>query len=256
MNFLRDNIWEFVGVVLALITASLSALWTWRRRELKELTRMWRVSSLLEVGSKVQAEISITFRGLPVRSLKLQEVGFVNTGNRPIARADFDQPIRISFGEKAQVLSWRISASRPLELPIQLLEEHVEGATVRTVSIEPLLLNAGDGFSIEFLVEGDAFLETLCRISGVARIRESAMGADEQDKIDIVFSFVPVLAGALVIAAGVIVGIDPVASMVSAFVVSISVGFLLFGRSNRVRFRRNTFLPTRGEVTNPSDQRD
>lgn len=256
MNFLRDNIWEFVGVVLALITASLSALWTWRRRELKELTRMWRVSPLLEVGSKVQAEISITFRGFPVRSLQLHEVGFVSTGNRPIARADFDQPIRISFGEKAQVLSWRISASRPLELPVQLLKEHAEGATVRTVSIEPLLLNAGDGFSIEFLVEGDALLETLCRISGVERIRESAMGADKPDKIDAVFSFVPGVTGALVGVAGYIMGIHPVASMVLFLVVSIALGLLLFGRSSRVRFRRNTFLPARREVTNPPDQRD
>lgn len=256
MSFLRDNIWQFISVIVALITASLSALWTWRRREFKELTRIWRVSPLLEVGNKVQAEISISFRGLPVRSLELHEVGFVNTGNRPIARTDFDQSVRISFGQKAQILSWRISASRPLDLPVQLLEKPTEGATLRTVSIEPLLLNAGDGFYVEFWVEGDAFLETLCRISGIERIREAPIGADGPDKIDNAFSYIPMSAGVLVFAVSSYMGMNPFVSMVFFVAVSFSVGFLLFGWSSRVRFRRTTALPVRGGVSDPPDQGD
>lgn len=245
MTLLRDNIWQFVGVIVALLIAGLSALWAWRRRELREITLMSRVSPVLHVGDDLQGEISVTFRGEPVRSLKLYEIAFVNTGNRPLLRSDFDQPVRVSFGNGASILRWRISASRPLELPVEISTKSVAPSPLASITVEPLLLNAGDGFAIECLVEGNALINTHCRIVGVQQIRESAFGANVPERTDKWLSYVP---GLTVVVIGIAFQfLNPLISIGLGLVAGFSVGMWLFGWSDRSRFRRHTVLPRRNE---------
>ena len=247
-DFVRDNIWQFVGVMLALITGSLSAVWALRRRELREVTRLKRVSPIFQGEGSFVHEISIMFRGQAVRSLKLYEVGFVNTGNRSLSRSDFDHPIQIDFGKNAQILSWRISASRPLDLPVCLSEDIQQEATIHSAAIQPLLLNVGDGFAVEFLVDGDAILDTRCRILGVSEIRDSEFGTMVPDITDRLLAFVPGLAGFIILIV-MFKLMNYLIAFVLSLTVALSVGWWIFGWSDRSRFRRKTVLPTRNDLS-------
>lgn len=83
-----------------------------------------------------------------------------NAGNEPVKKADFEESIRLTF-ENAEEVGYEIETDVKGLRP--QINEHREGE----VEIKPLLLNAGDGFTIYFLFDGaPEALNVEARIAG------------------------------------------------------------------------------------------
>lgn len=160
----RDPIWQFIGVVLALATIALTVVVYRLQRKKKELAfGVLTRSQLLAVSEETQGRIRVTFDGNPVSNISLILAAVRNTGNVPIRPEDFEQPLRIDFGEAASVLSSVITNQPPGRgAQIEQSPHHVV--------LPPVLLNPGDTVIAKVLVSSPAeLIQPELGIVGISR---------------------------------------------------------------------------------------
>lgn len=146
LEFLRDPIWQFFGVILAILSIGV-ALWIYlHQRQIKELA-FGLVSSrrLLAVSDEVSSRVKVELDGRPVNNVHLLVYALKNTGHRAISPSDFQKMLTISFNE-GTIVSAEIASQTPrnLNASIRNSESFVE--------LQPLLLNAGDQLFIQILL--------------------------------------------------------------------------------------------------------
>lgn len=177
-ELLRDPMWQFIGVAVALGTglASLGigflALRQQRRR--KSLTyQVLTKTPLATVREDYHSEVEIRYRGEPVQDVSLVTAKLSNSGNTPIARRDYETNIDIIFGPDARILSAEILDADPKELA-DVVERPLIDNGARTVFVRPCLLNPSDYITIKVLVEQfDGDIAVSARIKGVKRVRRA-----------------------------------------------------------------------------------
>jgi hypothetical protein len=167
IDFLRDPLWQFVGVVLALLSLA-SAFWIyWLQRQVKELA-FGIISSrrLLAIDDDLSSRVTVQLDGKAVKSLHLLVFGLKNSGPRALASADFQKPFEIRFNA-GQVISTEVAS----QLPPNLNPVLVPG--IDSVSLQPLLLNPGDQVVIQVLLSSaKPSYEVDARIVEVASLSE------------------------------------------------------------------------------------
>lgn len=116
MDWLRDPIWQFIGVIVAiLIPLAAFAL----QRNKKELT--YEVISntpiLRSVGTHTTSKIQVTLNNRPVTKARILVVRVKNSGSASTRTSDFDQnnPIAFSFRPKAEILDAEIQDQTTLK---------------------------------------------------------------------------------------------------------------------------------------------
>ena len=101
---------------------------------------------------------------LPTKDIFEVLLDVQNSGNVPIASADFERPLNLIFDSKS-VLFTEVLEEKPEDL----------GTSVSTwsnrVRLAPMLLNAGDTVGLEIWVHGYGGVRTEGRVVGVERIR-------------------------------------------------------------------------------------
>ncbi|TDN50803.1 hypothetical protein C7389_10846 [Azoarcus indigens] len=148
---LRDPIWQFIGVLtsmLALVVAVLAIRYQQQRKALGY--HLSFDSPVFYLFNKaLRDRLVVTLDGNPVSGLSTREVSFFNLGNTPITPADFVEPLSVKFEDELRVLGVAVSDAHPENL----------GASVsnagNTFVVSPVLLNPGDEFVLQFLVEED-----------------------------------------------------------------------------------------------------
>jgi hypothetical protein len=166
MGLFRDPVWQFIGAVLAAIAIGIAILIYFRQRRRKRLGyQILANTPVLTVDEQIRGKIKVSYEDIPVRNLQLLLLKFSNTGNVPIATADFERPLSISFGSEAKILSSEVIASRPSDLSPSI------SATGDGIALAPLLLNPNDYFTIKALVsERQGGVSITARIIGVERV--------------------------------------------------------------------------------------
>ena len=177
----RDPVWQFVGVVLTLCFGGITVKLALLQRSCKGLSYDVVSQASLQQGDKdLMGLLEISFDHKPVRDVHLITVRIYNSGNVPILSADYEVPITIRFGKQSKILRAKIVNQNPVSLPI-LMDVASDRGT-----IHPALLNPGDAFAVEFLVDQPdvqdrpySYAEKLVdvkvvgRIVGVKEIRNS-----------------------------------------------------------------------------------
>jgi hypothetical protein len=110
--------------------------------------------------------LEVSLNGVPLRDPHLVVLRFVNFGDIPIRRDDFEIPLRISFPSGTTILSAQLSRTNPPNLQVKLT-----GGKGSSLLIEPLLLNDGDYFEIQMLVDGSEEPSVGGRVVGVHAFR-------------------------------------------------------------------------------------
>jgi hypothetical protein len=166
IELLRDPVWQFVGALLAAIAIGIAILVYYRQRRRKRLGyQILANTPVLTVDEEIRGKLKIWYEDIPVRNLQLLLLKFINTGNVPIATADFERPLSITFGSEAKILSSEIIASSPSDLSPSI------SATTHGIALAPLLLNPNDYFTIKALVsERQGGVSVTARIIGVERV--------------------------------------------------------------------------------------
>lgn len=119
--------------------------------------------------------IQILFDGAPVEGVGLIFVTIRNSGNEPIRREDFDEPLCIRLGGTTQIISTEITRRIPPDLPVEFRLERTEQPSVfgQELTVAPLLLNSGDSMTIKLLITNYRNVEAVItgRILGISRFK-------------------------------------------------------------------------------------
>lgn len=168
LETLRDPIWQSVGVFVAVVLG-LGSIWIgYLAVRKKSLTyEVISASELATIKDDLNGRVSVLFDGQPVNNTQLVILTITNIGTLPISSHDFETPITVSFGKEVQLLTYSSEKESPVGLKPELAGTNAE------IVIQPLLLNAGDHFSIKALVAGKtAKPVVIARIQGVKEISE------------------------------------------------------------------------------------
>jgi hypothetical protein len=167
-NLVRDPLWNFVGVVLAIIALLVTIVIFIVQRKKKRLSyQVISLTSLLGLKEEIAGKIKVLYEGNEVTNVHLFEIKLINTGNQPIASSDFERPICISFADVTTILTSEIYESNPKDIKGDLA---VEGCSL---AVKPLLLNPNDSLSIKTLISNfDGSFTVDGRIIGVRQITE------------------------------------------------------------------------------------
>jgi hypothetical protein len=168
LDFLRDNVWQFVIGFLGLVFGFIYYL---LQRQQKRLSYEVLTNTLLvSVKEEVESRLQILFDGEVVHDVRIVVIRLTNTGNVPICTSDYEVPISLDFGSDSRLLTAQTIDTSPdnLEAPITM-------ETTKAV-FAPILLNSRDSITIKVLVSGfNNQLVVGGRIVGVRAITEKAV---------------------------------------------------------------------------------
>ena len=167
LEILSNSLVQFlVTVIVALVGIIVSVILEHRRKAVS-----YEVLShipLLSWEDELRKRMQILFEGKPVEDVSLFSYKFINSGNVPIASADYEVPISVNFGENARVLTAEITQRNPdnLCIPIQIKGTYAV--------LLPALLNPKDWIKINLLVSKASKQPRIDgRIVGVRSISET-----------------------------------------------------------------------------------
>jgi hypothetical protein len=143
---IRDPVWQFVGVLVAVLSLA-AAFWIyWLQQQTKELAfGLLSARRLLSVSDELSSRVTVQLDGISVGSLHLLVFGLKNSGHRAVVPADFEQHLCIQFSD-GQVVSAEIAAQIPSDLGAKLTTSDT------TVELQPILLNSGDQMLLQVLL--------------------------------------------------------------------------------------------------------
>ena len=148
MNKLKENFWQIIGMVLAIIAIFATYNVFFLSKTDKQLQIV--VDStlpLIDVKPEAASDIQVLYKGQPINNLVLMQVRVENSGNQPIVEDDFSRAISFSFPNNTVIADASIYSSTPPNI----------GATINIVDnnkaeIKPVLLNPDDSITIRFVL--------------------------------------------------------------------------------------------------------
>jgi len=149
MDFLRDPIWQFIGVIVALVALFSSVIFYIKQRSLKRFTyQIISNTSIVNIEKDLKDKLQIIFNGKAVEDAHLVILKIWNSGNASILPADFEKPINLVFGDKAEVLEVVILETFPDSIKNNIsFEKSSDG-----ILLEPLLLNSKEWIILKVLL--------------------------------------------------------------------------------------------------------
>ena len=162
-----DPIAIVVGVIGILVAVGVAY---WQRGQKKLWYSVIAVVPLIELDQNLMNRIHISYENKPIMAIWQAFVQIKNSGTVAIEPGDYHSPIRIDFtkpwtAQDFLVLNVEIIRSQPKDLDIHWTTDE-EGVTM-----QPVLLNAGDSFIVQVLLNGKVEKITVTgRISGIKEI--------------------------------------------------------------------------------------
>lgn len=174
-SFLRDPIWQFIDVGVAILAILITIYFSYKQyklqRQKKSLSYKYitfRLPGLKSAMELSKGRIKILCDDKPIVDAVITVLEIFNDGNIPIVPSDFEKPITFVFGEESEIISAEIYDKSPENIYPNI---HIEG---NNILVEPLLLNPNDSFSIQILFSNYTLKAVKCdaRIVGIREIHE------------------------------------------------------------------------------------
>ena len=106
-------------------------------------------STLVDLTEARLADFQVVFKGEEVERVESLTVRFENSGSLPIEAGNFEVPLVVKLRKGSRILVASVAERTPEDLSPSISTEGNE------LSIEALLLNRGDSFSISLVIDGD-----------------------------------------------------------------------------------------------------
>ena len=166
MEFLRDPIWQFLSVAVAVAALLLTILLFRMQRNQKKISyEVITSEAAVSVGDEAKGRIQILFDGTPVNDVHLIVLKICNTGDIPILSTEYDRPITFNFGKGSKVLDVGIFDIMPSNIRVSVKID------IEKIVVEPLLLNSKDSFKLKvLLINFSGEISADARIVGVKQI--------------------------------------------------------------------------------------
>jgi hypothetical protein len=224
LEFLRYQVWQFVGALFGLAALIVSLVIYHRQKQQKAFSyEIIANTPLLSVSEEIRSRVQISLDGKVVEDVRYLLVRCKNTGNIPILASDFVEAISIALQQQAAIISAEIIETIPKNLRSEL-EVSQEG---NVVTLQPVLFNASDTVVVKLLAsQANGPVEVTGRIVGVRQV-QAITPFDERRlnwKVNILWG----IAVAMVLG---IFGILVSSNVMLSLVVAILGGFVMFASS-------------------------
>ena len=168
INF-GDPIWQFIGVILAVVAILATFIIYYLQKERKRLSyQILNENRILTFSEELEGRLQVLFEGNPTNDISLLVIKITNTGNKAITATDYETPIKFHTGNDSKILSAAITSVNPSNLNISLVVDEID------FLIQPILLNPKDSIEIKCLVSDYSdSLKVEARIAGVTKIFNS-----------------------------------------------------------------------------------
>jgi hypothetical protein len=158
-----------IALITLLATIGVPLLIYWLSRNKKELSYKIFTSTLLSEKQEFREKLRVFIDDQEIKEdISLILLTIINSGNTPIKVEDFAEGIYINLVGEGRFLQSEVKSSNPSYLPVKIDEGLL---SLNLFSIEPLLLNKGDEFTLKILGTqvGDN-IEVSSRIVGIKEI--------------------------------------------------------------------------------------
>ena len=126
----RDNIWQFIGVIISL-TLGVTSLYLTRVYYYKQLHQKVITYSITDnapvvtvhqpLTDSIRENIEVRYFGTPIQEMYLVVLKVFNSGNETIRKDDFDNtPLTFEFASKTRVLNVKLIDTQPQGLIVPI----------------------------------------------------------------------------------------------------------------------------------------
>ncbi len=157
LEFMRDPLWQFIGVIVALIAIIITIYFSLRSRREKPIKRLSPViiteTPLVSIREEeeLKGRLVVLFDKQPMQKpdISMLIIEFSNTGTEPIDDEDYSGPIRIECGENSEVLTANVTKTEPNDFDAKA---EIDPTDPTKALLNPVLLNAGQSVTVKILV--------------------------------------------------------------------------------------------------------
>lgn len=155
---------DLITIAIMIITIAIMIIIFLFQRQTKKLSyEIILNTSLVKVSSEIKDKIEVYYEKNKVENPQLLIIRFLNNGNQPIISSDFEENIKLVFSDDAKIIQCYSTNLNPTGLSLNF--HHAEN----TITINPLLLNSNEGFTLNLIIEGqDSSFNIIDRIKGVS----------------------------------------------------------------------------------------
>lgn len=168
-DVLRDQIWDFIGVIIACLTLVVTLIITYVQKHKKGLTYEFiSKAALLTTQEKIKGNLKIFFEGVEVDDVRLLEIKVLNSGNIAIPSNDYERPLKFTFPKDSKILTTEVINCIPDNLIVEF------ELSDNSITFNPVLLNGKDSFNFKSIVSrfGDGEINVDARIKDVKEVRK------------------------------------------------------------------------------------
>jgi len=208
-DLLESNITRSILAALAICVSFIIYRLNRKRKALSY--RIVTKTTLFDIDREIGSRVQVLLDGEPADKIGLVLIDIENTGNEPIRPDDFIKPLIFTFAPGTRVISADVTATKPDNLDATVSFE------ASNVTVEPLLMNAGDQMSIKVLLrQFDGTVKGDARIVGVREVRRRYENAGlEVARTATSLSMITTLLAGLVSALGANIVSDKLPSILS-----------------------------------------
>ncbi len=144
-SIIRDPIWQFIGVIIAVIALIIAILPFFGKDKALQIVILSR-SSLVKIDESVVNEFTIPFQDKTIESLDLITIKLENSGKQSIRPEDYEIPITFIFPESSTVIGAKVVETFPPNIPFDVSSQD------NRAIISKSLFNEGEKIILEFKV--------------------------------------------------------------------------------------------------------
>jgi len=142
----RDQIWTFVGVVVAVIALIIPIVIFIIQNRKKQLSyEIISKNPLLTTREKIEGKIKVFYEENEVENVRFLSIKLINSGNIGIPANDYERPITFILPTDSKILSSEIISTNPDTLTTDITIKENE------ISIRPVLMNAKDSLTFKVI---------------------------------------------------------------------------------------------------------
>jgi len=162
---LRDPVWQFWGVLLALVSIVIPIIIYLLQRQKKALSySLVSTTHLLTDHEEFEGKLQVLYEGQPAQNISLLILKFINSGNVPITSNDYERQVSILLGENSKILSAVVIEIEPKNLDAEVIIDD------NRIRIKEILLNPKDAITLKILVSDLDTFSIDGRIIGIKAI--------------------------------------------------------------------------------------
>ena len=172
-DFLRDQIWQSIGAVIALIGIFVAYNIFFLQSPKKTLdVYITTNTSLISVNPEIADKIEINYQENIAKNVYLLEFQVRNTGNQPITSSDFETPIIFSVSPDYIIAEGGVPSTNPSGIDVKI----TPADSLHEAELSPTLLNPNDSITVRFVLvsrtvtNGNIDFQVKGRIVGVKQI--------------------------------------------------------------------------------------